>query len=182
MHWRRKKKFIDPKTQLSFAGWLTIYAITFFLLVLFVMFIPPLANWFNPGIDYRSVMTDFFTLLKGKWPLLLLIVAITVIGGNFFSHRLVGPEFRFKQVLRSLKNRELDVFLRLRKWDYLKGLEVEFKEFIRFLKSDVTTLKRSVKDIEDSLNANDTARAKESLNKMKADLEKYKYEEESDKK
>ena len=174
MQWRRKKKFIDPKFQISFAMWLLVHSLIFFLLILFVMFITPMADWFNPGLDYRAVMTDFFALLAAKWPLLILITALTLLMGNFFSHRIVGPEFRFKQVLKSLTEKELNVFLKLRKWDYHKGLEKSFKEFVAAHKESISTLKSGIDEASGALEKQDSQKLKESLTKLKDHIDKYK--------
>jgi hypothetical protein len=51
----RKKKFISPREQLTFALWLIIYALVFTGLIFILLFVPPVANWMNPGIDYEVV-------------------------------------------------------------------------------------------------------------------------------
>jgi hypothetical protein len=174
MQWRRKKKFIDAKSQLSFAGWIIMLSLVFTGLVLVVLFIPPVADWFNPGVNYTFLMHELFRLLAAKWLLLILIAVIMIFFANLFSHRLVGPEYRFRQVLHSLINKDLNFFIKLRKWDYHKGLEPLFKQHASNLKESISKMKKDLALIEESLNKQDTSKAKETISNLKKELESYK--------
>lgn len=171
---RRKKKFINAKSQISIGIWLVLHSLLFFGLVMLVLFMPPVANWLNPGINYRILMTDFFNLLAAKWPFLILILAIMIIAGNLFSHRIVGPEFRFKQILKSLLEKDLNIHFKLRKLDYHKDLERGFKDYINTLKENIKKMRKDVDETKTALDKQEVGKAKESLNNLKKEIDSYK--------
>ncbi len=173
---RRKKKFIDPKFQLSFVGWFLMYFGIFAGLILMIMFIQPMADLMNPGINTKILMTDFFTLLKAKWPFIIGIIVLMGFLGNLFSHRIVGPEFRFKQILKSLKEKELNIFMKLRKFDYLKDLENYFRAYVNSKKESLNLIRENTIEAEKALEEGDSQKAKEAVDKIKKEISLYKTE------
>jgi len=173
---RRKKKFINAKSQISFAFWLTLYQFAFFALILMVMFLPPLSNILKPEFtDPAFIGKGFLDILLAKWPFVILILVVMIFFANLFSHRVVGPAYRFKEILKSLLEKNLDIRFKLRKWDYHKELEPLFKGYINDLKEDVESVKNKIKEAQDALDQNQTDKVKKSLETLKAEFDKYKY-------
>ena len=73
----------------------------------------------------------------------MMIIGIVSI---LFSHHIVGPTYRLRRVLTHLKNRDLNLRVKFRKWDYFSDLEEEMNHVISAWKEDMTTVAKEQKE------------------------------------
>ena len=156
---------------------LITYAIIFFLLILLVMFVPPMSGWFGSQIDNRLLMNNFLKAFVSKWPLWILILAIFSIYANFFTHRIVGPAYRFCQILQSLTNKDFVIRFKLRKLDYHKDIEKHFKSYIESAKNSIETLKKETASAMEGIDSHNNEKTANSLKLIKAELDKYRLDD-----
>jgi len=174
MQFRRKKKFIDPKFQIHFSLVVINLSLLFFCLIMFVLFVSPLSGWFNPDLDSNRVMTSFFKLFLAKWPLLLLTIFIMSLFAIFFSHAIAGPNYRYKKILRSLIEKDLDIKFELRKWDYQKDLGELFKTHVNNFREMIERFKGDVDEAKSALDKKDMSKLGETLDNIKKEVDAYK--------
>jgi hypothetical protein len=76
--------------------------------------------------------------ISGKYFLLLVVSSVT-LGGLFIydgiqlAHRIVGPLYRFRQVMKAIAAGEEVDLIRLRKGDFLLDMRDDFNEMIKAL-------------------------------------------------
>jgi nitrogen fixation/metabolism regulation signal transduction histidine kinase len=53
---------------------------------------------------------------------LLFLIPLLVVTGIFLSHRIAGPAYRIERTLREIGKGNLDIHIKLRKYDELVGI------------------------------------------------------------
>lgn len=112
-------------------------------------------EWFGPSgqdlmyltnsLDEKVAFTQTLTLL---WlPLLISLVtgiALVMIFGMFYSHRIAGPIFNLKRMLTQVGEGRMDVVMRLRRRDELKDVETAFNQMMKKLNEQFDQLRREL--------------------------------------
>ncbi|MBX3236414.1 MAG: methyl-accepting chemotaxis protein [Nitrospiraceae bacterium] len=71
--------------------------------------------------EEAKVVADQFLLLHSRfWPAVLVASILLVLHGIFFSHRIAGPLYRFREIFRRVAAGDLTVRTSIRKGDYLQ--------------------------------------------------------------
>ncbi len=150
---RRRKKFIDSKAQLMIAVEIILHSLLLPIMLAFILFVPPFAGWFSdaPIEKHQEMAYALYDLNTDKWPLLIGIILFIGLVSILFSHHIVGPAYRFKEVLKKLINRDLTCQVRLRKNDYLKDIEDGFNNLILRLRTDIRLTKEKMLQIQRDL-------------------------------
>lgn len=100
-----------------------------------------MAVWFLVLIE-RNIFIAMDELLGRDWALFTLSVfgsTVVLVGILFvyeavkFSHRLVGPLFRFRKMIQAIRDGEEMDLMRLRDGDFLQELKDEFNEMLKVL-------------------------------------------------
>jgi methyl-accepting chemotaxis protein len=129
---KRRRYFIDPKFQLShLAG----YAIGTIVIVLVVGGV--VANLFLFKLPKTKVEQSLWGqefLLHLMWVILAATVAACV-RAVFVSHKIVGPLFRLKNVMRAVGQGDLSYQMQFRARDRLQDVGVAFDEMIQGLRN-----------------------------------------------
>jgi len=100
-----------------------------------------------------SLANSFLYLHQHIWPAAVMIMLAVCIHALFFSHRIAGPMYRFKQVFLSLKAGKVPGPQRLRKSDFLKAEMKLINEMLDSLQSKTIHLQETQKAIADSIAA-----------------------------
>ena len=128
MHEKRRKVWIDSfQTKLSI--WVTVYFLLYQVIV-----------WLVFGIG-RVIADTFFEMLPNSYVLFFSLALLTLGGVAVlfirdainYTHRIVGPIYRFRKAVQALKNGEDMEPIRLRDGDYLQELKDEFNEMLAVL-------------------------------------------------
>jgi hypothetical protein len=124
-HFFRRRNFVpNPRFQFLLAGKGVSYVFLYGVVIVYTtlqwmaetMYILPL-NCLTPEVKARVWAFPTESLL-----LSLLIALIVVLQIIQWSHRVAGPEFRLKRILREMAAGQYPECVRLRKHDCLKGL------------------------------------------------------------
>ncbi len=122
---RRRKFLIRPEYQLRVAATVLLSVLTYSLLLGFLIFYP-LHQEFSSSASLEQqsriarVALDMHARL---WPAVVVIAVLAAVQSIFVTHRIVGPAFHVGRVLRALREGDLTVRARLRRYDRLKDLE-----------------------------------------------------------
>lgn len=101
-----------------------------------------------PG-SFRAYLlaNSFLQLHRYIWPAALFIVVIVIIHALFFSHKMAGPMYRFRQIFLALKAGKVPGEQRLRKGDYLQSEMTLINEMLDSLRSKAANIQETQKAI-----------------------------------
>ena len=162
---KRKKKFIDFKTQSLIALEVMLHSLILPLLIYIFLAVDPFSTIFssNSAETHYDAVRDLVNMNIAKVPIFVIILLFIGFLSIIFSHHIAGPAFRFVKALRAILEKDLTHTIVLRKWDYLQNVGTEFNIAISNLSSDLRTIQESSKKISDLT---------EDLNKSRGDLKK----------
>ena len=103
-----------------------------------------------------------FTILhESVWPAFPIAILLILVHSVFFSHRIAGPLYRFRNVFKAIGQGDLTVQTKIRDHDYLQreaeGLEhmvVELRSKLTEIKTDCQTLNDLVGELKLALQRN----------------------------
>jgi methyl-accepting chemotaxis protein len=103
-----------------------------------------------------------FTILHDSvWPAFPIAILLILVHSVFFSHRIAGPLYRFRNVFKAIGQGDLTVQTKIRDHDYLQqeaeGLEhmvVELRSKLTEIKADCQTLDDLVGELKLALQRN----------------------------
>jgi methyl-accepting chemotaxis protein len=94
------------------------------------------------------------------WPWIGGVILFFGAASIFVSHKIAGPLFRLKKSLDMIAEGNLDVVIKLRKWDDLKDLAEhiniltgELRTFVITLRNDYSLLSEYIVDLEHEIEA-----------------------------
>ncbi len=113
-----------------------------FLLALFIF--SPLAYRIyteSSSPELQEAANAFLALHDHFWPAIFVLLAIVGFHSIRFSHRMVGPVYRFKQTLKGIRKNDLSKNVTLRNGDFFVDLMDEFNHTILYLRESLTDMK-----------------------------------------
>lgn len=129
MHEMRKKIWIDRfQTHLSLM--FAVYALVYQAIVFVLIFC-----WRTLTAAIESITgTEVSWLFYATVPVFLILVAVYFIyDGVKYTHRIVGPLYRFRQTIKAILAGEPVDVVRLRKGDYLGEMRDDLNELLELL-------------------------------------------------
>ena len=162
MKQRRTKYLIKPKYQIAMALGVIISIVAYSLVFSVIIFYPLYTEMSSassiPELIKASSIAMF--LHKTFWPGMLAVALMAGIHILFFSHRTVGPIYRFEKQLEALRNGDYSSRVHLRKRDEFENMEgllnelgenleqvrSRDKEFINELKARLEALQTSLQN------------------------------------
>lgn len=151
---KRKQYIIDKQMQLKVLVVIAIYMMVAVLLTGFFMFIPSFIALSGSEITPQqySAAKEVLVLHKRFWPSVLIVVVL--LGGHsiFLFHRLFGPLYRFKSVMREVAEGDLSFNFKLREKDYLKEEEKTLNNMITGLREKIEKLKADNNSLAEIIN------------------------------
>lgn len=140
---KRRNYFIEKKFQTKYVLLTMLMLLTYTFLFVVIIFAPyMLTLYFDYPLAEKADAARVILLLHGTiWPwiggVILFFGAISI----FVSHKVAGPLFRLKKSLTQITQGNLNVAVKLRKWDDLKDLADHVNTLTEELRTFVTTLK-----------------------------------------
>jgi len=144
--YKRKQILVDPGFQVGLSvnmlAWLYFYILMFAL----VVNAPWIWSIFTAGAQdpkYQDAVQrlQWFTRFA-VLPLALMFVCVAA-HGVVFAHRIAGPVFRIKAVLREVARRQYtSIPVRLRPKDYFKDVAAELTTVVESLRDDADRVRR----------------------------------------
>jgi methyl-accepting chemotaxis protein len=154
--YRRRQFLVDKVFQFRLMGRLILLALFSILLsngiaIGFLKF----QEWINPASQSMIYLSnsltetlEFSRIFDFLWrPMLasaILGVFIVLIIGLFYSHRMAGPLYNLKRMLKHLEEGKLDITMRIRKTDEFHDIEVVFNQTVEGLRTRVQKLEHDV--------------------------------------
>ena len=158
----RKNYFIEKKFQTKYVLLTVFMLLSYSFLFIVIIFAPYILTLhFNYPFAEKADAAKTLLLLHGKiWPwiggAILFFGAVSI----FVSHKVAGPLFRIKKCLDNVTQGDLDVVIKLRKWDDLKDLAehinmliAEIRTFVITLRNDYALLSEYITDLEHEIEA-----------------------------
>jgi len=144
--YKRKKILVDPSLQVGLSinmlAWLYFY-ILMFALVVNAPWIWTIFTGRAADVEYQDAMQRLQWFMRfAVIPLICMFVCVAA-HGVVFAHRVAGPIYRIKAVLREMSARRWPTTpVRLRPKDFLKDVAAELSTTIDSLKDDARRCRR----------------------------------------
>jgi len=110
-----------------------------FSMIVTVLFLAPLilelGSLVGPTIEKQQAAVQLLYLHARILPTFVVALAVFAVHGLFFSHRIAGPLYRFKQIFRSVAAGEVPRGVHLRDKDYLRPEAQELGKMLTGLRS-----------------------------------------------
>lgn len=122
---KRRRFLIKPAFQLRLALTIFLYVVVYSALFGFVIFFPLYSDMQGSATFEEQLRVSEIALYLHKrvWPALFIMAALSGIHAIFYSHRIVGPVYRFERMLGELISGKYAHRIRIRKRDELKDME-----------------------------------------------------------
>jgi len=121
---RRRNFLIDRNLQFRIIAASLGYIAFYILILAAATFIPLFIEMRSAYPDsYQAYLhaNSFLYLHRHLWPVVSGILLAVSIHALFFSHKLAGPMYRFRQIFQSLTAGKITGQQRLRKGDFLQA-------------------------------------------------------------
>lgn len=154
---KRRNYFIEKKFQTKYVLLTMLMLLTYTFLFVVIIFAPyMLTLYFDYPLAEKADAARVILLLHGTiWPwiggVILFFGAISI----FVSHKVAGPLFRLKNSLTQITQGDLNVAVKLRRWDDLKDLAdhvntltEELRTFVMTLRNDYALLSDYILELE----------------------------------
>ena len=146
---RRKRLLVDKKLQMGMSlhivGFVYVYLVLFALLANFTALKTVVFGGseeaYIEAVDRLTIFVQVFVL-----PLGATFVAMC-LHGIFFTHRIVGPIYRFRETLKKIRGGDLAGRIEIRKDDYFGDLCDEINSMIGHLRGDLIHFRKVSQDL-----------------------------------
>ncbi|PKN50880.1 MAG: hypothetical protein CVU55_14865 [Deltaproteobacteria bacterium HGW-Deltaproteobacteria-13] len=140
---KRKNYFIDKRFQAKYMLLIMLLLFIYTFIFIVIIFAPyMLTLYFNYPLADKAEAARTIILLHGKvWPGIGLVILIFGALSIFITHKIAGPLYRVKKSLSEVTKGNLNVVVKLRKFDDLKDLADHVNLLIEELRTFVTTLR-----------------------------------------
>lgn len=140
---KRKNYFIDKRFQAKYMLLIMLLLFIYTFIFIIIIFAPyMLTLYFNYPLEDKAEAARTIILLHGKvWPGIGLVILIFGALSIFITHKIAGPLYRVKKSLSEVTKGNLNVVVKLRKFDDLKDLADHVNLLIEELRTFVTTLR-----------------------------------------
>jgi methyl-accepting chemotaxis protein len=139
----RKNYFIEKRFQIKYML-LTILLLFVYSFIFIVIIFAPymLTLYFNYPLVEKAEAARAILILHAKvWPGIATIIILFGAISIFITHKIAGPLYRLKKTLSQVTDGDLNIVVKLRKWDDLKDLAEHVNILIGELRTFVTALR-----------------------------------------
>ena len=174
---KRKNYFIDKKFQSNFIVKFCILVVATGALIMAALYVltkkATTVSFVNSRVIVQSTADFIFPVLIQTFIVATVLISLaTILFTLFVSHRIAGPAFRFKKVLKALAEGDFCGECKIRKNDSLKDVAAAINNVMENTRSPlkktalrISALKETVKNMPDQASANN-------LKKVISELEK----------
>jgi hypothetical protein len=136
---RRKKFLIDREIQVGITVRFIAVFIIFILLSTAFVFLPSAIKLLSgaPAEELEKAAQEFLILHRRIWPMILIVIAGTIVYSIFFSHRIAGPVYRLNKELKNIIDGNYPEKIALREKDFFKETATLIEELSNDLKKGV---------------------------------------------
>ena len=141
--YKRRRILVDGQQYRLLAVTLT-HSIIILGTVAAVLFVPLMIRLKSSTlslVEKEEAASQFLTIDARVWPALLLLFVLLVIHSVFVSHKIFGPLYSFRRVLKAVGEGNLFVRATIRKHDYLVKEANSINEMIASLRTRVKAIR-----------------------------------------
>jgi methyl-accepting chemotaxis protein len=140
---KRRNYFIEKRFQLKYSILTMLLLLSFSFIFIIIIFAPyMLTLYFDYPLVEKTEAARAILLLHAKvWPGIGAVILLFGVISILISHKVAGPLYRLKKTLAEVTAGNLNVVVKLRKWDDLKDLADHLNILIDELRTFVTTLR-----------------------------------------
>ncbi len=140
---KRKNYLIEKRFQIKYMLLTMLLLLAFSFIFIVIIFAPyMLTLYFNYPLVEKAEAARAILLLHAKvWPGIGTVIVLFSVVSIFITHKIAGPLYRLKKTLSQVTNGDLNIVVKLRKWDDLKDLAEHVNILIEELRTFVTTLR-----------------------------------------
>jgi methyl-accepting chemotaxis protein len=159
---KRRNYFIEKRFQLKYSLLTMLLLLAYSFLFVIIIFAPyMLTLYFDYPLVEKTEAARAILLLHAKvWPGICAVILLFGIVSIYVSHKVAGPLYRLKKTLSEITKGNLNVTVKLRKWDDLKDLAdhlnmlvEELRTFVTTLRNDYDLLSEYIVELEDKIKA-----------------------------
>jgi methyl-accepting chemotaxis protein len=159
---KRKNYFIEKQFQAKYILLTILLLLSYSFVYVIIIFAPyMLTLYFDYPLTEKAQAAKAILLLHGKiWPWIGGVILFFGTVSIFISHHVAGPLFRMKKSLVQVTRGDLNVVIKLRRWDDLKDLAEhvntlveELRTFVIALRNDYTLLSEYILELEREIEA-----------------------------
>lgn len=97
-------------------------------------------------IEAHHAADEFLALHQTIWPALPLALFLVGLHSLFFSHRIAGPMYRFRQIFTAVANGDLTVQARIRKHDYMHAEAERLQAMLDALRGKIHEIEQGAEE------------------------------------
>jgi methyl-accepting chemotaxis protein len=144
---KRRNYFIEKRFQLKYSILTMLLLFVYSFIFVIIIFAPyMLTLYFDYPLVEKTEAARAILLLHARvWPGIGTVILLFGIVSIYVSHKVAGPLYRLKKTLAEVTAGNLNVVVKLRKWDDLKDLADHLNILIDELRTFVTTLRNDYK-------------------------------------
>ena len=140
---KRRNYFIEKRFQLKYSILTMLLLLAYSFLFVIIIFAPYILTLYldYPLVEKTEAARAILLLHAKVWPGIGIVILLFGIVSIYVSHKVAGPIYRLKKTLAEVTSGNLNVTVKLRKWDDLKDLADHVNILIEELRTFVTALK-----------------------------------------
>lgn len=118
----RRRRILMDNLQYRLLGVNLVYFFTILMIFAATLFLPLIIQLKSDVLSVsqrHEVASQFLSLHTRVWPAILAVFVLLAIHSVFFSHRIVGPLYRFRMTLKAVTEGDLTVRAIIRTNDFL---------------------------------------------------------------
>ncbi|MFH1262607.1 MAG: methyl-accepting chemotaxis protein [Pseudomonadota bacterium] len=159
---------MNPRQQIWFGLEVVFVAIGFIILCAFLLFVPPMSDWFGEE-SAPWLLDELNRTILIKWPLMFVAMIVLFIIGVLMAHRLAGPMQGLSNVLSAWMEGDRSARVRFRKYDYLLPMREPLNHFLETEENVVTQAQELARSV---IAGNDSTGAKPKAEELLALLKR----------
>jgi methyl-accepting chemotaxis protein len=141
--YKRRHYYIDKQFQTKYMLLTILLLLIYTFIFVSIMFAPHMLTLYfdYPLADKAEAARAILLLHRKVWPWIGGVILVLGAFSIFITHKIAGPLYRLKKSLTEVAEGNLDVTVKLRKWDDLQDLAQQVNQLIDELRTFVTALK-----------------------------------------
>lgn len=161
---KKRNQYIVDKQQYKVSAVIVFYNVFAVFLAALLVFLPSFIG-FSSGEDSATrvaAANEILVLHKRFWPAIMVVAVVLGTHSIFFFHRLFGPLYRFKVVMKEVGQGDFSHNFNIRPKDFLVAekevmneMIVSLRENMRELKQDNKLLVETIDQLDSSLEDQD---------------------------
>ncbi len=150
---RRRNYLIDKHFQLKHLLITLILVALFVLILLTTIFLPYVFELFSdvPLSEKAKAADVALVLHQNIWPGVGVAAVFIAVASIFITHKVAGPVYALKRVMREIAGGNMRVRAKLRKGDDLKDMETALNEMTESLETTLIFMDRELKIISSNM-------------------------------